>query len=246
MTDGNDSRMPVIGLSCSLIGDRYSVPQGYINSVRASGGYPEILPLPQDKAEAEALLSGCGGLLLTGGVDVEPALYGSYRQFDTEEICAVRDRGEFALLDAAVKSKLPILGICRGIQIINVYFGGTLYQDIPSQIRSLPCGGNPHRQSLPFPEGGHFVTFEEEIWPIPDKKIRVNSYHHQAVRRVAPGFRVIARDDEDGLVEAIYAPENDRHGPVAAVQWHPELLQHIRPEHKAIFEYFIGLARRQR
>ena len=242
--DLKDTRSyPVIGISCTFDGGRYSIPQDYINAVRAAGGFPVVLPLPQDEGEAFTLLKNCSGLLLSGGVDLDPALYGEYTQFATESICKRRDRGEYALLKAAVSLHRPVLGICRGIQLINVYFGGTLYRDIPCEYRSLPGGGNPHRQTLPFPEGGHEVTYEGELWPIPEKTVRVNSYHHQAVRIPAPGFRVLARSTVDGLIESIYSPETASMPLVAAVQWHPELIQHVREDQRDIFRFFIDNTR---
>ena len=243
MIDNSGVTSPVIGLSCTLDGGRYSVPKDYIGSVRAAGGYPFVIPLPQSEDEAEKLLMPCSGLLLTGGVDADPSLYGEYRQYEEVSVCPPRDKGEYALISAAVKLRIPILGICRGIQMINVYFGGTLYQDIPFQIRNLPGGGNPHRQTESFPAGGHTVTFEKELWPVSKKTIRVNSYHHQAIKQLAPGFQVLARDDTDGLVEAICSPGTPSRPLIMAVQWHPELIRHLDQDHDAIFRFFVDKAR---
>lgn len=239
----DDNISPLIALSCTYSEGRYSVPDGYIYAVRAAGGTPMIAPLPQTVNEAENILKNCSGLLLTGGVDADPALYGSYRQYDTESICKPRDRGEYMLLEAALKLRMPVLGICRGIQIINVYFGGTLYQDIPFQVRALPGGGNPHRQTGPYPEDGHEVTFEEELWPVSSKTQRVNSFHHQAVRIPAPGFRVLARDVKDKLIEAFYSPETDSRPLIMAVQWHPEHLYRLQEDQLSIFRFFIDKSR---
>ena len=232
----------LIALSCTYEPGRYSVPDGYTCAVRDAGGIPLIAPLPQNEAEAENILKECGGLLLTGGVDADPALYGSHRQYASENICRVRDRGEYMLLGAACKLMTPVLGICRGIQIINVYFGGTLYQDIPFQIRALPGGGNPHRQTGPYPEEGHEVTFLEELWPVSSRTQRVNSYHHQAVRTPAPGFRVLARDNTDGLIEAIYSPGTAKRPLIMGVQWHPENIYRLQDDQLSIFRFFIDKA----
>ena len=149
----------------------------------------------------------CDGLLLTGGPDIEPARYHQ----ETDPLCGPldleRDAEEWALLDAFVKAGKPVFGICRGLQVINTFFGGTLYQDLPSRLGVQHSGGVVH--SLAIEEGSF-------LFPLYGRESVSNSYHHQSIDRVAEGFAVAARSGE--IVEAI----EHRSMPVAAVQYHPE------------------------
>ena len=239
---------PVIGISCSL-DERYSIPQGYIRAIRDAGGFPVVLPLPQTREEAHETLKNCRGLLLSGGVDVDPSYYSESRRFASESICKERDEAEFLLISEAIALHLPVLGICRGLQILNVYFGGSLYQDIPFEVRCLPDGGNPHRQTVPFPEGGHNVRILSRpagFPPFKEETVRVNSYHHQAIRRAAPVFEIVAKSCGDNIPEAVYAPETDSRPPIMAVQWHPEGIYTVSEEQRSIFKYYIETVRKNR
>lgn len=190
---------------------------GYMDGIRQAGGLPFIFPLSAGDEDIERLAALCGGFLLTGGHDVSPALYGEEPLEDLVICCEQRDRTEAVVLREALRTGKPLLGICRGIQFVNAALGGTLYQDLPTQHPS----GTEHHQSPPYDVPVHDV----ELTPgsplhrlLKTPRLAVNSYHHQAVRSLAPGLAAMAVS-EDGLVEALYKPD---HPFLWAVQWHPE------------------------
>ena len=202
----------VIGIAETCGGKSASVGRNYLNAVSKGGHIPLVLA---DVPGTEKLLADVDLLLLIGGDDVDPARYGEPVLPECGSLEPQRDAFEWRLLDEAVRLGKPVMGICRGEQVINVYFGGTLYQDIPSQYDTTVC----HRA-----EGGAFHAIEIErdsrlCKVLGVAQAEVNSSHHQAVKDVAPGFRVTARSS-DGIVEAI---ENETL-PVAGVQFHPERL----------------------
>ena len=212
---------PVIGLSCSYEKDdsnhRIFLNHSYLDAIRRFGGIPVVLPSEGNKDELEYLASQCDGLLFTGGMDIEPGLYGEEKWNNTVSTTPDRDRSEALLFRLAEERQLPILGICRGLQMMNVHFGGTLYQDIPTQApsevtHSMASGaqGTCHNCIL-SPDAPLRSLMGRDV-------INVNSFHHQAIKNVAPGFAVMGRC-EDGIVEAIWQPQKTF---VWAVQWHPE------------------------
>jgi putative glutamine amidotransferase len=190
---------------------------GYLDGIRNAGGIPVILPLTTSQEDASALLMKFDGLLMTGGQDVNPLLYG---QTATDQCCAIcreRDEMETFFFREAIEQNTPILGICRGLQMINVLLGGTLYQDIPSETESKI---NHHMES-PYDRACHQVrlmpgTGLHRLIQVED--MGVNSYHHQAVKDLGAGLEVMAKS-EDGIVEAVSLPLKKF---VWAVQWHPE------------------------
>jgi len=214
----------------------------YLESVRRSGGEPMELDIQRD--QPEAVIAGADGLMLTGGGDVDPSLYGEppHETFQASE--AGRDAYEIALIRAAAQSKVPVFAICRGMQVLNVALGGTLVQDIPSMV-----AGAVHH-SVPEPR----FHLAHEVWVaggsalerVMDDKLeggtcQVNSRHHQAVKTVAPGWEASATAP-DGVIEAIEHP-----GDVfrMAVQWHPENFWRTG-EFRPLFEAFIDAARAKR
>lgn len=215
---------PVIGISCSTItsGDetgarRFSLPAYYVQCVVDAGGLPLLLPsLPPDTAAA--YLARIDGLLLSGGVDIDPIHYGQEPAPKLGLVDPVRDEFEMALMKGARDAGMPVLAICRGIQLMNVAFGGTLIQDIPSSVK-VP---SKHDQDTLQPDAlGHSVDIESgtrlhEIAGV--ERTRVNTFHHQAVDRVAEGFVVSARS-LDGVIEGL---EDPSHPYCIGVQWHPE------------------------
>ena len=192
------------------------------------GAIPVMLPPASVRFEVRELLESLDGLLLQGGTDVAPHSYGEEPLRPEWAGDIVRDRYETELIKVAMDMNRPVLGICRGHQILNVALGGTLYQDIETQL----TGSLVHRDWEVYDELAHHVTFE------PGSKIstiyggieegRINSIHHQSIKDVAPGLRVEARSTEDAVVEAVWLPpegaESGDSPYVLGVQWHPEFI----------------------
>ena len=177
-----------------------------------------ILVTPAHSDDAIRRLVGlCSGLVLTGGDDIDPANYGEAPTPQLGPVNPQRDAAELLALQTAVERDLPILGICRGHQLINVFFGGTLCQDIATEKGDAAS----HLQTAPWGVRHHDVVVSAGsrlAQAVDEERLAINSYHHQAIRRLAPGLEVTARA-EDGLVEAV---ESRDHRWLVGVQWHPE------------------------
>lgn len=191
---------------------------GYLEGLEEAGAIPIILPLAADGADIAQLADLCDGFLFTGGQDVAPQLYGEAMKPTCGELCPARDTLEQELLNRALEQDKPILGICRGLQILNVTLGGTLYQDLPTEHPSEI----EHSMKPPYDQAAHTVRI------LPDtplaallqkQELGVNSCHHQAIRSLAPSLVEMARSTDD-LIEAMYLPGKTF---VWGVQWHPEL-----------------------
>lgn len=195
----------------------FTLSEHYVDALRRAGAVPLLLAHP-DEADVEALIEVVDGVLLTGGGDIDPRSYGSTNEGLSRDIVPNADRAELALVSGAKRRRIPLLGICRGMQVTNVALGGTMHQHI-----TTPDG--PHH---PEPKDydaikrhGHEVSIEADsrlAQLYGTTRRRVNSYHHQSVDLVAPGMRVVARAD-DGMVEAL---EHDGSWACMGVQWHPE------------------------
>lgn len=196
------------------------LPAAYIEGVNRCGGTVVLLPPQPDGGQiAERVLDGLDGLVITGGRDVDPARYGRPRHPSTDEPVGHRDEWDFALVCAALRRGLPLLGICRGAQVLNVALGGTLHQHLPDVL-----GHTRHRR-------GNAVFSTSSVQTVPGTRLAAligdhadaQCYHHQAIDRLGDGLVVSARDTTDDVVEAI---ERDPALPgdafVLAVQWHPE------------------------
>lgn len=199
--------------------ERVRLNEAYVHAVRAAGLTPLVVP-PLDPAELDPVLDAVHGILLTGGEDVDPAEYGAVRHPATQDPHRARDKCEIALARMAHERGLPTLAICRGIQLVNVALGGTLIQDIPSES---PSDIN-HDLPVERESRVHQVSIEPDSKlhaALGDTSIAVNSSHHQAVGRVAPGVRVTARAP-DGIIEGVEWAGDDWW--MLGVQWHPEEL----------------------
>ncbi len=225
---------PIIGIApCRSLPD-------YVEAVRRAGGEPRVLDPVKDGAEQVA--AEVNGLLLTGGVDVDPSRYGEIRHPSVVNVEPERDQFEFALLRCAREARLPVFGICRGLQVMNVAFGGTLVQDIASEM----TGTLEHTVPSPPCAVAHevWVSKGSRLWTLMQEKMAdadtcsVNSRHHQSVKRLAAGFEVTATAP-DGVVEAI---ECENASFCLAVQWHPENFWRTG-EFRPLFEGFIEACR---
>lgn len=193
--------------------NRVSVLPTYASAFARAGNTPLVLPAETNREVVARMLASVDVLLLCGGEDVDPSRYKTKPSPRLGEVNLRRDAWEWLLLDEAVKRRLPIIGICRGCQLINVYFGGTLWQDLPSERPGEVKHRGTHLHGVRIEAGSRLAR------SLGCEEMQVNTSHHQAVRDLAPGFRAVAFAP-DGVVEAI---ESDTL-PVAGVQFHPEKL----------------------
>lgn len=227
---------PIIGVMPLWDDEKQSIWMfpGYMDGIQNSGGTPIILPFSTDEAELKQLAQMCDGFLFTGGHDVSPETYHEEPMEGLVYCCKKRDTMEGILLREAVESDKPVLGICRGIQLINTALGGTLYQDIPTQHPSAV----EHHQQPPYHMPSHEVTVVKgsPLYKyLKTESLPVNSCHHQAIKVLAPGLEVMAAAS-DGIVEAVYMPE---HRFLWAVQWHPEFSYQTEISSRRIFGAFV-------
>ncbi|WP_274362072.1 gamma-glutamyl-gamma-aminobutyrate hydrolase family protein [Paenibacillus thermotolerans] len=228
-------RKPVIGVTSSLIDDRITVHKSNIYAISDAGGAAFVLPNSSDRSTVLQLASMMDGLLLTGGGDIDPDLFGEEPHPMLGEITPERDAFETAMIEEMLRLDKPILGLCRGCQMLNVAIGGDMYQDIYSQHE-----GNllQHKQNAPVRHGSHWIEIEEHSLLhriMNERRIRVNSFHHQAVRNIGSGFTASAVSG-DGIIEAI---ESKRHRFALGVQWHPEHMTTSDPHSGKLFQAFV-------
>jgi putative glutamine amidotransferase len=215
--------------------DRMRLSANYIRSAEGAGLVPIGVPPLSDPSQAADIVRISGGLLLTGGEDVDPSLYGEGPHATVTGTNPLRDATELALLAAAREQRLPVLAICRGIQLLNVAMGGTLVQDLPSQRPSAIRHDQPHDREARTHDVA-IVPGSKLAAATRDTAIAVNSYHHQAVDRLADGLRLTATAP-DGVIEGAEADDPDWW--VLAVQWHPEdLTNDTRAWDRGIFRAF--------
>lgn len=241
---------PLIGLAAETFSSGYGPEPDrlvhgtlttYLDAVLGAGGLPVIIPLAAAGPDLPALMARLDGVLLTGGGDVDPAHFGAAPHPHLGEVDRQRDQLELALARRITVDDQPVLGVCRGAQVLNVALGGTLYQDLPSEYPgALLRHAHPVRD-FPREYLAHPVRVEEETLlarVLGRPVVHVNSRHHQAVKDLAPGLAVAARAP-DGVIEGVEKPG---HPFALGVQWHPENLQ-AQPEMRALFVKFVEACR---
>ncbi len=213
----------------------------YARGVEQAGGLPLVIPYLENKDTIQTLADTLDGLLLSGGNDVDPLWYGGEPKIGLGQVSPERDELEIALLRAMYAKSKPILGICRGMQVINAAFGGTLYQD----LRREWSGTIQHSQQSPRNHTSHTIYIQpgSQLHSLlgNQDQIRTNSFHHQAVDKLAQGLTAVAWDDE-GLTEAM---ESEDGSFLLAVQWHPENLWKDNPKFLGIFKGLVEATKRQ-
>lgn len=240
--------LPRIGLTTNVatettngeLRSSYTIPSDYVQSVRTAGGLPVLLPPGETRFDAD--LDVVDGLIFIGGGDIDPARFGDSEVHPkTGRIDTAYDDFELGLIQRAWERDVPVLCICRGIQVLNVARGGTLYQDLPDQRNSTV----EHQQrNLGKKRGdiGHTVSMSGADNPLRDimgtASTEVNTFHHQAIRDVAPGLEVLATAP-DGVIEAVHDPSRTF---LLGVQWHPEGMASERAEELALFQALIAKA----
>ena len=241
---------PIIGITCSMEYDdkerKYPtayafdyLKRSYYEAVENSGGTPLVLPNTRRIELIEKALNVVNGLVISGGNDVDPVFYGERKKTKNLAITRERDLFEIALVEKARRFEIPMLAICRGMQLVNVAFGGTLYQDFGFEPKfldhTLEGSALYHkRHPVNIQEGSRLFKI------IGKKKIMVNTSHHQMVKKIAPGFAVTAWSEKDRVIEAIES--KDGHF-LLGVQWHPELMKDRSS--KALFDGLVKSARKK-
>lgn len=240
-------RLPVIGITCVDIlpeqaerSVKIGLNQTYVRAVSRAGAVPLLIPHLTDEPRLHVLFDRLDGLLLSGGEDVDPLFYGEQVHEKCRTIARQRDEMEMTLARWAMAEGRPLLAICRGIQLLNVALGGSLYQDIQAQIP----GAERHDWYPGYPRDHrpHPVTITPQTRLariVESPSLPVNSLHHQSLKGIAPGLIVTALAP-DGVVEAVEATE---HPFAVAVQWHPEELADNDPVAQRLFDAFVAACR---
>lgn len=242
-------KKPIIGISASMIfeekdelflGDKYScVAHSYVDAIYKSGGIPVVLPILKDVSAIREQVKLLDGIVLSGGRDVDPHFYGEEPLEKLEAIFPERDVHETALIKAATDLKKPIFAICRGMQILNVVYGGTLYQDI-----SYAPGEHIKHYQIGTPyQATHSIKIDKSstLFRMADKLEveRVNSFHHQALKKLADGLKVVATAP-DGIIEAVEGSNEDGMF-ILGVQFHPEMMYDKSTFARSMFKRFITI-----
>lgn len=235
-------KKPIIGLSGSIIVEtdgmfpgyrRSFVNEDYIQAVIRAGGVPLLLPITSDLSLAEDMIAHIDGLILTGGHDVNPIMYNEEPDILLSEILPERDFFDAALIKYADANNIPILGICRGMQLINIHYGGTLYQDNSRCDTSNIKHSQGHSPSM----ATHTLFSEKNsfIHGVLGDSYLVNSFHHQSVKDLANGFKITAKA-KDGMIEAIERIDSNW---CVGLQFHPEMMASTNSDMQHIFNAFV-------
>lgn len=241
--DGREVKMkPVIGIPGNILTNfdrEYNrlpisyTPHGFVEGLHAAGALPVIFPLSNEE-NARQYVKSVDAILLAGGQDISPLLYGEEPHLKLQATSPARDYFERAVIKEAWAEKKPILAICRGLQIFNVAFGGTLYQD----VSLYPNISVQHVQESTPDTAVHTVQIDKESWlgKLYGEKTQVNSYHHQGIKDLADTFKAVAWSG-DGLIEAFESREKNRIA--IAVQWHPELMIAHNKDAQQLFNTYV-------
>ena len=245
------SARPLVGIPCRSDGSlvyqgRHINAQNssYIKAIIHAGGAPFLIPVEARDEVLRTLFRQADGILLTGGGDIAPYFFGEEPHPSSSNVQSARDELEIALVRSAVEENKPLLGICRGIQVMNVALGGSLHQDIASQCRD--AGRHDYFYSSDYPRDflAHAVRVEPDAKlgaALRGEQLPVNSLHHQALKEIPSTYRVVARAP-DGIVEGIEIPE---HPFAVGVQWHPEELVASQAAARRLFLAFVDACRTQ-
>lgn len=231
-------KKPLIGITPAYNTTKmqYDLPPAYTNAVIKAGGIPVILPYTSDEEIMKQIADTCDGFLYSGGHDVAPWVYGEDPWYGLDVLAPLRDMTEVALFKPAFDSQKPILGICRGMQMVNCCLGGTLYQDLPTDYTKPQEINHVQTEKPVFPIHSVQVAAGSDFEKIvEDSEFNVNSFHHQAVKDIGKGL-VVAANAPDGMVEALSLPG---HPFLYLVQWHPEELYPQCKTSQKLFAKFI-------
>ena len=203
-----------------------SVSSQFAEGIRQAGGLPMVIPMG-DPSLVKDYVETIDKLILSGGQNIDPSLYGEEKTIESDDYNLIRDEFELALLKEALRQNKPIMAICRGVQLVNVAFGGTLNQEIEG-----------HWQGLPFGTSHSIETVEGSVVAkLFGKESQVNSVHRQSIKDLAPNFRITAIDPRDQTIEAIESIDEHR---IIGLQWHPEFLVNEEDGNLELFEYLLN------
>lgn len=231
--------MKVVGISGNkklLDGfNRDYVFDHYSTCIEKIGAAPLILPITEKKEVAKAYIDKIDALIMTGGIDVNPFLFGEEVKKESDVPFIQRDSFDFMLIEAALEKNIPILGICRGMQILNVYFGGSLHQDLKyfGETSVQHVQGSKHHEPVHFVE----ITKGSNLYSLLGEKQKVNSVHHQCINKLGKGLVSCAISPSDNIIEAF---ELNGKNKVLGIQWHPEMMfAEGNDNMKEIFQFLI-------
>lgn len=234
--NGGRTMRPIIGVTCYHDWQNQWMRQNdtYIRAVEKSGGSPILLPATDNEEVINSYLETIDGLIISGGPDIGANYFNEEPHKDIQGISPLMDVFEMSLVTKAIELEVPIFGICRGLQLLNVAMGGDLYQDIYSQYDTEI----QHRQKAPRTFLAHSIKIEKNslLYDHFGASLRVNTFHHQALKNVAKGLKVTAYAP-DGIIEAV---EGTGDGFILGVQWHPEGMWNSEYNYDALFNAFIA------
>lgn len=229
-------KKPLVGVTPLIdhqLNSYWMIP-GYMDATVEAGGIPVMLPFKVSREDVAQLVASLDGIILTGGPDIDPAYFGEEKKETCNPPLVERDELEHMYIEEALAQNKAIFAICRGHQYLNVLLGGTLYQDIPTEVAS----DVEHSMVPPYDIARHRVKLVEGA-PLREifhkELLYVNSYHHQSIKELAPGLKAMAYSP-DGLIEAYYKPD---HPFIWGVQWHPEFMFRAYEEQTEIFKAFV-------